>query len=57
MQTLMMSCHLIPMVHEWNANAYDVMMTWFTYYNYMETLVTPCQACMMCANEWHTCSM
>ena len=24
-----MSCHLIPMWHEWNANVNDVMMTWF----------------------------
>ena len=24
--------HLIPMWHEWNANANDVMMTWFVLY-------------------------
>ena len=28
----MTSCHLIPTWHEWNANAGDVMVTWFTSY-------------------------
>ena len=28
----MMSCHLIPMWHEWNANTNDIMMTWFALY-------------------------
>ena len=32
MQTPMMSCHIIPMSHEWNANANNIMMTWFTLY-------------------------
>ena len=31
MQTPMMSCHVIPMWHEWNTNAYDVMMTWLAF--------------------------
>ena len=31
MRTLMTSCHLIPTWHEWNANAGDVMVTWFTH--------------------------
>ena len=41
----MTTCHLIPMWHEWNANADDVMMTWFALY---VNLVTSCQACMTC---------
>ena len=32
MQTPMMSCHLIPIWHEWNTIADDIMMTWFTLY-------------------------
>ena len=24
-----MSCHLIPMWHEWNANTGDIMVMWF----------------------------
>ena len=27
----MMSCHLISTWHEWNANAVDVMVTWFAH--------------------------
>ena len=27
----MTSCHLIPTWHEWNVDAGDVMMTWFTH--------------------------
>ena len=29
MQTPMMSCHIIPMWNEWNANTDDMMMMWF----------------------------
>ena len=43
MQTLMMSCHLIPTWHDQNANADDVMMMWFTSY---ANLWTSCLACM-----------
>ena len=28
----MMSCHLIPVWHQWNVNADDVMTKWFTLY-------------------------
>ena len=28
----MTSWHLIPTWHEWNVNANDIMMTWFTLY-------------------------
>ena len=27
----MTSCHLIPTRHEWNANAGDIIVTWFTH--------------------------
>ena len=40
----MMSCHLIPTWHEWNVNAGDVMVTWFTSY---ANLVMPCWACAL----------
>ena len=33
----MMSCHLIPTWHEWNANAGDVMVTWFASYARMKS--------------------
>ena len=43
------------MWHEWNANADDVMMMWFTLY------VNPSDVmpgmCDMCADAWGTCSM
>ena len=39
----MMSCHLIPMWHEWNTNANDVIITWLTLY---VDLVTSCLACV-----------
>ena len=32
MQTPMISFHLIPMWHKWNANADDIMITWFALY-------------------------
>ena len=41
----MTSCHLIPTWHEWNANADDIMMTWFALF---VSLVTSFLACMMC---------
>ena len=43
----MTSYHLIPTWHEWNANANDVMIMWFTIY---QTLVMSCQACAACAD-------
>ena len=45
MQTPMMSCHLICMWHEFNTNANDVMMTWFTSY---ANLVMSHLACITC---------
>ena len=42
MQTPMMSCHIILTWHEWNANAGDVMVTWFASY---VNLVTSQWAC------------
>ena len=48
MQTLMMSCHLIPTWHEWNANAGDVMVTWFAH---DANLVTSRWACASRARE------
>ena len=44
----MTSCHLIPTWHEWNANAGDVMVTWFTY---DANLVTSRWACAPHARE------
>ena len=38
----MTSCHLIPTWHEWNANAGDVMVTWFAH---DANLVMSCWAC------------
>ena len=32
MQTPMMSCPFIPMWHEWNMNAGDIMVTWYASY-------------------------
>ena len=43
MQTPMMSWHLIPTWHEWNVNANDVMVTWFTLF---VNLVISHLACM-----------
>ena len=48
MRTLMTSCHLIPTWHEWNANAGDVTVTWFTY---DVNLVTSRWACAPHARE------
>ena len=45
MQTPMMSCLLIPVWHEWNTNANDIMMTCFALYM---NIVTSCLACAMC---------
>ena len=42
----MMSCHLIPTWHEWNANTGDVMVTWFTSYAKLVTSHWPCVLCM-----------
>ena len=49
-----MSCHLIPTWHEWNANADDVMMTWFTLF---VNLVISCQACTSCAYVHSACAL
>ena len=43
----MTSCHLIPTWHEWNANAGDVMVTWFTH---DVNLVTSRWACALHAS-------
>ena len=41
----MTSCHLISTWHEWNMNAGDIMVTWFTsYVNH----VTSHWACLLC---------
>ena len=54
MQTPMMSCHIIPLWHEWNANANDVMMMRFALY------VNPTDITLgmhnMHADAWHTYS-
>ena len=54
MQTLMTSFHLIPMWNEWNANADDIMMTWFTSY---VNLVMSCLACMLHVHMHGTCAL
>ena len=48
MRPSMTSCHLIPTWHEWNANAGDVMVTWFTH---DANLVTSRWACAPHARE------
>ena len=42
------------MWHEWNANAGDVMVTWFASY---VNLVTSQWACMSCAHMHDTCAI
>ena len=44
MQTPMTPCHFIPMWHEWNMNANDIMMMWFALF---VNLVTSHLACAM----------
>ena len=44
MQTSMTFCHLIPAWHEWNANADDIMMMWFTLYVNLVTSHLACAA-------------
>ena len=53
MQTIMMSCHLIPTWHKWNANTGDAMVTWFASY---ANLVMSHWACTshMCVHGAHT---
>ena len=48
MQTPMMSCHLHSTWNEWNVNAGDVMVTWFTSYVNLVTSQWACtlHACM-----------
>ena len=50
----MTSCHLIPMWHEWNANANDIMMTWFAL---DANLLMSCMACVMCACVHGACAL
>ena len=57
MQTPMTSYHLIPMWHEWNMNADDVMVTWFTLFANLEMSCLACTlhtsmhgACALCKN-------
>ena len=54
MQTPMMSCNLISTWHEWNANAVDVMVTWFASY---ANLVTSHWACALCTCEHGACAI
>ena len=54
MQTPMTSCHLIPTWHEWNVNAGDVMVMWFTSY---VSLVMSCWACASCTCMHGTCAI
>ena len=49
----MTSCHLIPTWHEWNANAGDVMVTWFASY---ANLVMSHWACTLCVHMHGTCA-
>ena len=56
MQTPMMPCHLIPMWHEWNMNANDIMMTWLASYvsDITSGLCIACMhegACALCINS------
>ena len=46
MQTPMMSCHLNSTWHEWNMNAGDVMVMWFTSYANLVTSRWACVSCM-----------
>ena len=50
----MTSCHLIPMWHEWNANADDIMMMWFTLY---VNLLTSHWACASHMHVHGTCAL
>ena len=52
MSTPITSCHLIPIWHEWNANADDIMMIWFTLF---ANLVMSCLACMMHVHMYGAC--
>ena len=54
MRTLMTSCHLNPTWHEWNANAGDVMVTWFAH---DANLVTSRWACVSRAREHGACAI
>ena len=53
-QAPMMSCHLILMWHECNANADDIMMTLFTLF---ATLVMSCLACMLHTHMHGACAL
>ena len=50
----MTSCHIIPIWHEWNVNANDILMTWLPH---MQALVTSCQACMTCVCMHNACAL
>ena len=54
MQTLIMSCHLIPTWHKWNANSGDIMVMWFTSY---VNLVTSLWACALHVCMHGTCAV
>ena len=43
------------MLHEWNANADDVMMTWFVLYVNLSDATSGMHD--MCMHTWHTYSM
>ena len=47
----MMSCHVIPTLHQWNANSNDAMLTWFTLYaNPTDIMFSMCN---MHAHAWY----
>ena len=54
MRTPMMSCYLIAMWHEWNANADDIMMTYFALF---ANLVSSHLACMSCMHMHGACAL
>ena len=54
MITPMTSCHLIPTWQKWNANADDVMMTWFTLF---VNLVLSYLAYASCAHVHGVCAL
>ena len=53
-KTPMMSCHLIPTWHKWNANANDIMMIWFELYANTSDIMLGMHDMHTCA--WHMCS-
>ena len=54
MRTLVTSYHITSTWHEWNANAGDVIVTWFTH---DANLVTSCWACAPHARKHGACAI